>query len=280
MDFNERMELILAAFDNIDLDDKYLRRLAVKPLHDFFQILLLEVGVNHCHLLRDTLHNYPVSARWRDVQHCLELIGEDTDVWTQTINTLHKMRRKNEHNDYHYPKKRALLFVRESAEKFMDWILSAGTEYLRQSKGFSFIQKFESHARAYIRRTDYILHQYGEKTPYSVSEDILAIDDDPYPRLKPIRDTLELRMAAIRSIQDLTAEDLDCLIDIVKEIERLDAREDAYVKYRVCPKCGSKIVETQTAIGGSPDDPVPSAIRCRVGCEKCDFELFSETVEI
>jgi len=40
-------------------------------------------------------------------------------------------------------------------------------------------------------------------------------------------------------------------------------------------------VETRRNIlGGNPEDPIPYAVSYRVGCEKCNYELTSETIDI
>ena len=55
MDLNMYLEMPLKDFDKLDLEQEYQRRIAVRPLYDFLQRLVLEVGVNTCHITRDTL---------------------------------------------------------------------------------------------------------------------------------------------------------------------------------------------------------------------------------
>jgi hypothetical protein len=69
------------------------------------------------------------------------------------------------------------------------------------------------------------------------------------------------------------------LIELAKQAERLDARETILLRFGICPKCGGKIVDTQKEIAGGPEEP-PSAIYVRTGCEKCDYTLNEETIDI
>ncbi|MFW9844544.1 MAG: hypothetical protein ACFFEV_08205, partial [Candidatus Thorarchaeota archaeon] len=59
-ELDEYLEKLLGIYKKLDKDkdDVAERRVAVKPLYDFYQRLLLEVGVKYFHLLQDTLLNY------------------------------------------------------------------------------------------------------------------------------------------------------------------------------------------------------------------------------
>jgi len=278
--FEKYLSDILDTFDSIDLDSEYKKRVAVKPLYDYFQILILEVAVHLCGLNRNSMRNYHLKTRWDMIKSCLRLI-EDPKSWDALIYGLQKMRSSIEHNDYKLPSKVALLQTRKRAQQFKEWLLKVGKQYHKESKGFSFIQKFSVVSDWYIRQADWFLHKYGKEPPYSVKTDILLPEEeDPYKRLEPLKNSIESRTREIDDIKDLKKEDLDNLVELVKEIERLDARENVFLQFNTCPKCGGKIVETETEVGGSPDDPMPSAIIYRIGCENCDYEVHSETIEI
>lgn len=278
--FIDYLHPILCAFDSIDLDCEYRRRVAVKPLYDYFQRLILEVAVRHCSMNRNTLQNCHLKTRWDMIKSALALV-EDPMKWDQLVKSLHNMRSSTEHYDYNTPKKQALVSIRKKAPEFADWILKIGKKYLEESKGFSFVEKFSLLANWYIRQTDWTLNLYGEEPPYSVESDYVPLGEDhPYCRLKSLRDCLRSRIFEISRVDDLTKEDLDTLVELIKEIERLDAKETILLKYSVCPKCGEKIVDTQTPVGGSSDDPEPSAIIWRVGCENCDYVINSETINV
>lgn len=278
--FEKYLSDILDTFDSIDLDTEYKKRVAVKPLYDYFQILILEVAVHLCGLNRNSMRNYHLKTRWDMIKRCLRLT-EDPESWDALIYGLQKMRSSIEHNDYKLPSKVALLQTRKRAQQFKEWLLKVGKQYHKESKGFSFIQKFSVVSDWYIVQADWFLHKYGKEPPYSVKTDILLPEkEDTYKRLESLKNSIESRTREIDDIKDLKKEDLDNLVELVKEIERLDARENVFLQFNTCPKCGGKIVETETEFGGTPDDPMPSAITYRIGCENCDYEVVSETIEI
>jgi len=276
----EHLTDILGTFDAVDLDNEYQRRTAVKPLYDYFQILILEVAVHFCGLNRNSLKNCHLKARWDMTQSCLGPI-EDPKRWDEPIHALHNIRSSIEHNDYKVPSKTALLQIRQRAPEFKTWILGVGKRYYKESEGFSFIQKYSILSKWYIGQADWMIHLFGDKAPYCVKREIvLPGEEHPYLSLKSLRDALELRNREIGSIDDLNQDDLDNLVELVKVVERLDARESVFLRQNVCPKCGRKIAATQRQVGGSPDDPTPYAIIYRLGCENCDYEVDSESIEV
>lgn len=278
MSFRERMETILAFFDAQNLDDEYQRRMAFFSLYDFFQTLIIRIGISHCGLPESVLKVCPVKKRWEFVMNPLSEVVKIPSEWTPTIITMYKTRNRIIHNEDVFPTEQMLEPIREQAPKFMEWIIEAGGIYSSQSKGFNFAQRFKLLSRMYIKRTDSILDQYGEKTPYSVKVDLASVD--PYKKMRTAKDAIESRMNAITSIKELTKDDLEMLVELVRETERMDAREGVYLKFETCPKCGSQIVESQRSIGGCLDGSIPYAIARRVGCEKCDYEVVSDTIEI
>jgi len=276
----EHLNDILGTFDSIDLDNEYHRRTAVKPLYDYFQILILEVAVRFCGQNRNSLKNCHLKARWNMTKSCLGLM-EDPTRWDELIYPLHNIRSSTEHTDYKVPSKTALSQIRQRAPEFKTWILQVGKRYYEESEGFSFIQKYSVLSRWYIGQADWMIYLFGDKTPYCVEREIvLPREEHPYQRLKSLRDTLESRNREIDSIDDLNQDDLDNLVELVKVIERLDARESVLLQQNVCPKCGSNIVTSQRQVGGSPDDPTPYAVIYRIGCENCDYEVDSETIDV
>ncbi len=278
MDLNERLDRNLAIFDKLDLDDPYERRVAVKPLIDFYQLLILEVGVTSCHLLRDTMNNYSLNSRWNAVKHYLELIEKNPSEWDQTISSIQKIRGRNEHNDDYIPNSQTLRDVREKAPQFREYLLSAGEEYLSQSLGLSTIDQYKRLTHEYSFRSDSIRGQYGATIPKSTEEDPSAefeIDE----HLVILRDEILVRLPQLNSIHDLEGDDLNQLIALAREVERIEARESVYLRFGRCPKCGKNIIESRQQIGGSPEEP-PDAVYYRLGCGICDFVVFDEIIEI
>jgi hypothetical protein len=255
-EFRQQLERILASFDSIDLDDEYNRRLAVKPLYDYFQRILLEVGNQLCDLYRNSLGNCHLEARWITVKGALEMI-EDASRWDKLVSTIHNARMSSEHNDYSSPSKQALLDVRKQAAEFANWILEIGQKYHEKSKGFTFIQKYAAISGWYVGQAERIVSKLGENPPFCVKEDYeLVGDENSYSKLKALIETVGSRSLRVCGLNELTKEDLSNLIYLVRVVERVDASENVMLAQSTCPKCGSKIVETQNYVGGSnQEDP-------------------------
>jgi len=278
-EFKQQLDRILASFDSIDLDDEYKRRLAVKPLYDFFQIALLEVGNQMCGLYRNSLRNCHLEARWIAVKSVLEIIG-DASRWDKLVRTIHNERMSSEHNDYSSPSKQALLDVRKQAGEFADWVLDLGQRYYKESKGFTFIQEFAASSRWYVGQAERILSELGETPPFCVKEDFyLAGFENSYNRLKALNDAVDTRSLAVRSVNELTKEDLSNLVNLIRIVERVDANESVMLSQSKCPKCGGNIVETEKYVGGLEAEE-PNAIFYRVGCDKCDYVFDTETIDL
>jgi hypothetical protein len=271
---------ILEAFDQLKLDNVHERRMASKPLYDFFMILLKEVGVALCGLDENSLKAYHLKTRWKNIKTHLSYI-EDPKVWDDLVNELNNIRNDVEHKDYYYPKAQRLKEIREKALEFKDWIVRVGKEYYRQSKNFTFKEAFLKTVMEHVREADWMMHEFGESTPHAAKSEYSLLDEkDEYLELKQSIKLLQGRLNNIADLEDLERPDLENLIKMVRIISQIRAREEILLKYSVCPKCGGKITETQRAVGGTADDPEPTAIVYRVGCENCDYELHSETISL
>ncbi len=277
---DDSLDLIIRKYDEINLEDDYNRRWAVKPLYDFFMRIILEVGVRLCEQHRNTYKNLALKTRWDIIKNCLSIV-EEPSQWDQVIYTLQKERVRVEHNDYYIPDETVLGSIRENAFEFKDWVIENGKKYFRMSEGFSFLQKFNGIVRVYISRADYILGTFGNSLPTFAENDFVPYGEEhPYLRLSEVRDFLQKRVFEIKSIDDLQKEDLENLVTMITQTERLDVKETSYLERNICPKCGSNIIDTEKAYGGSIDDPIPTTIVYRVGCENCDYEVHVENIEI
>ena len=278
MNVDDFLKKALESFDSLDLDNEYVRRTAVKPLYDFYQVILLEVGV-WVGLNRSTLSNTFVKTRWDYVKPHLSMVTDDSDKWDQTINTLNNLRRRSEHQDYEIPKKNVLEELRKKAPEFHKWMISARDEYFKQE--FSVLQQFRLNSRIYIQQVESALNDYGDDIPYSVKQDLISEAEFQYRDIKPLSDTLVSRLAEIRIQSDITGKDIDTLVRLVREIERLRGRETVYVNFGTCPKCGGEIVETERTLWTGPyDDPEPAAVVYRIGCKNCNYEIHSDKMDV
>lgn len=272
---DDKCPLILKTFDKLELDTIHERRMAWKPLHDYYMKIIKEAGIKFCNLDETSITMTALNTRWKNIKNCLEYI-EDPKSWDQTLNTLHKIRVKVEHKDDYDPKKESLLKIREDAPKFTDWILKVSRAYYLQSKDYTFIDAFYKESRHYIRHANIILGEFGEKTPYVVHDEFDLLEDT-YQQIPTLKHFLEDRIQ-VSKLEDIKVSDLENLIKIVEIISNFKAKEENLISSYICPKCGAKIEETQQPFGGSEDDPEPDGVYCRIGCEKCDYIIETETI--
>lgn len=279
-EFKQHLEKILSLFDSLDLDDEYKRRLAVKPLYDYFQRVLLEVGDQLCGLHRNSLKSCHLKTRWVLVNGTLEMVEKNASRWDKLVITINNERMSCEHNDYYFPPKQALLETRKHATEFANWALESGKKYHEKSEGFTFTQEFAATSRWYIAQAERITSELGETSPFCVKEDYyLDGIENGYSKLKALSNALVPRSRGVRNVNELTREDLSNLTDLVRIVERVDARENIMVARSTCPKCGSQIVETEKYFGGSGEEE-PHAVFYRVGCDQCNYVLDTETIDL
>lgn len=171
--------------------------------------------------------------------------------------------------------------IREQILDFKRWIISTGKKYKKESSGFSFIQKFFELCRWYSVEAERIFSQYGENPPYTMKIDTLSSNvKNQYTKLKLLTERLSKRIQQINDITDIQKSDLTDLANLIKEIERIDAKENVLLHFGKCSNCGGNIIETQRSVGGNIDDPMPTAITYRLGCEKCDYTINEDTIDI
>ena len=273
---------LLELFDNLGLKDIYERRVAYKPLYEYFQKLILEIGVRLCGLNQNSLRIAHLKTRWENIKYCLGYI-EDPRVWEDLINKVNNIRQKVEHNDYYDPKQNELIEIRNKAPKFKEWIIRVAKEYYKKwkSKDFTFKEAFYHLSNRYIEEAEWILQEYGKNPPYAATSDYaLDLEEYSYPQLSELTVVLKKRLKKVAKLEDIERSDLEILIQIVKIISHFKGKEEILLRYSICPKCGGKIKETQRYLGGTYDDPEPDRIYYRVGCEKCDYVLHSEIIDI
>lgn len=279
MSFEEQTKLILASFDALDLLYPYQRRLAFFSLHDYFQHHLLEVGVNYCGIPQVSLRPASIKIQWDNVSEVLSEIETIPNEWNKLFGTLHRQRNKIVKGG-RVPRLQMLKSTRNQAEGFSKWIIETAGNYLVQSSGFTLMQRFKRLTRWYVKRADSILSDYGKTVPHYVVEDLRWNKEIFFLKIKGLKVFAALAGKSITSVAEITSSNLDGLISLITEIERLDARESVYLEFNICPICGSKIVSSQQTSGGSSTDPAPTKIQYRIGCEKCDYEIMRETVQV
>lgn len=277
---NDILSNQLRIFDSLKLSDITERRMACKPLYDFFQILVKEAGVGLLGLDKNSLSVYHLKTRWENIKIHLSFI-EDPKPWDSLINGMHNIRSKVEHDDYYDPEAGNLKRIRKKAPEFQEWLFRIAKEYYKKSKNLSFKQSFYRMLDYYARDAEWLISEYGEKTPHVAESDFSILSGkDSYLELKELAEASRKRLASASEIADLERSDLDNLINLVRIISKIKGKEEILLNYSVCPKCGGKIVETQHEFGGSEYDPAPTGFVYRIGCEKCDYVIHKEMINI
>jgi hypothetical protein len=279
MPFKDEVLDILEGYDRQNMNKEYGRRAAFWALHDYFHRHIMEVGVRCCGIPEVALKACSIKVRWEYAGEALEKVGNIPTEWNKVIGKLNKLRNKVAHES-HVPDLKNLQDIRSKTETFSDWIFEMGKKYHQQASGYTVVQKFKILSRWYAKRADKILSELSERKPQYIVSDTRWRKGTSSVKLKGLKVFTERAEKSIDSVTELTADDLEGLIFLITEIERLDAREDAYLEFSRCPICGSKIISTERSSGGTSSDPAPTKIHYCIGCEKCDYELVSETESI
>lgn len=272
------MRKYLDSYDDLPKEDSVTRRIASKPLYNYFQILLLEVGVRLCNCDRNRLSDFHLKTRWNEIKRVLSRDETETNRWDNIIHLINGIREKVEHNDYYDPSIKDLEKVREKALEFTSWITTTAKSYYHKSGGFSLLQSFRYRLFEYKDKAKWKLEEYGEKPQIATGyhDDFEKVT---YRNLPDIIEQTEERLRETKTIKDITKSDIELLIGLVEFIAEFRCREEIAISKAICPKCGGKITETSQYIGGGYEEP-PSEVYYRVGCEKCDYMLHDETFSI
>jgi len=267
---------ILNIFDDFKLDDILVRRYACKPLWDFFQKIILEVGVDLCDLDRNSLKISHLKTRWENIKYSLVYV-EEPKIWDETINEMHNIRSKVEHNDEYSPEKERLLVLRDKAPAFKEWIIRTAKDYYRLSNNFTLKEGYDHLSNRYIDIARFIIHEYGSNPPHTAKLDY-PYEADKYSQISELMETLKARSKKIVDLEDIERLDLENLIKLVDIISDFKGKESVLLSFSVCPKCGGKIETTNKYYGETEYDPEPDGLIYRVGCDECDYEQHSEVI--
>ena len=270
--YSENLEI----FDKLEKNSMHKRRTAVKPLYDYFQRILLEVGVKFCGIKPELLKSH-LERRWEIIKSYLSYIEEPTD-WDSLINKICTLRHGVEHNDYYNPDMRKLLDIREKAPKFKEWVFRVGREYYKKSKHFTIKEVFYHLSSWYISEAESISNEYGKEPYIATLGHSLDMEGDFYPQLPKLVKILKERVNHIIKLEDIIPSDLENLVNLIKIISNIKGREKVLLHYSICPKCGGKIKEITSHFGSTLESPEPEGFYYIVGCERCDYKLHEETI--
>ena len=274
---------LLKTFDDVKLENNHKRRMAVKPLYDYFQKLTLLFGADICGLNKNSLNSQHLRYRWESIRSCISFEEiEISDKWNALIKNISEIRNKVEHNDEFDPPQKKLIQIREKAPEFAKWLIDVADVYMKKTTRYSFKRAFHRLLHAYVFDARRIIMEYGEKAPHIANIGYLLKQDGlEYRDLPDLLKALETKLNQFGELKDIERSDLENLIKTVRISSILQAREELLVKDSVCPKCGGKIVESEKYVGGGTEyQPEPDGVVYRVGCEKCDYEIYDEFFSI
>lgn len=275
---DDQYSKLLNIFDDFELDDNLVRRYAYKPLWDFYQKIILEVGVTLCDLDQNSLKISHLKTRWENIKYSLEYV-KDPKIWNETINEMNTIRSKVEHNDGYYPKKERLLVLRDKAPEFKTWIIKTAQEYYKQSNDFTVKEVYRHLSYHHINIAEFIIYEYGSESPYIAKLDY-PNKPDKYSQIPELIKTLKIRVEKIADLEDIERLDLINLSKLIELVSYIKGKEYVLLSFSLCPKCGGKIEDTNQSFGETEYDPEPDGLIYRIGCEKCDYEIHSETIYI
>ncbi len=155
---------LLKTFDDVELESIYKRRMAVKPLYDYFQKLTLVVGAKICGLNKNSLGSSHLKYRWESIRSCISFEEiEISDEWHTLIKKISDIRHKVEHNDEFDPPQKELIQIREKVPEYAKWLLRVADVYFKKTTRYSFKQAFHRLLHEYVFDARRIIREYGEK---------------------------------------------------------------------------------------------------------------------
>lgn len=282
-DVNELYEPLLQLFDTLKKDDTYSRRIAYKPLYEFFARLIILVGHKCCDIKIESLNDQFGSLKplWDRVKAFLALVDTDTKKWDELVGTIHNIRRDVEHSPTADPNLYLLEDIRKKAPEFRNWSIEAGKHYLKKSKHFTFKIAFFKIVDSTIDDANRLVSEFGE-TPYLAK----IREEEEYTEIpvliKRLRERERQEETSLRektSLQEIKHTDLLDLTRLIELVSKFMGVETGLLANSVCPKCGGKIKDSTYQHSPKYDEP-PTSFTYRVGCEKCDYELNNETIDI
>lgn len=121
----------------------------------------------------------------------------------------------------------------------------------------------------------------GEETPPTAKGDFSIVSGkESYEELKGFAKILEQTLVQVKGEEGVERSTLSNLITVVQIIGTSRGKEETLLTFSLCPKCRGKITETQNEFGGDECNPEPTGIFYRVGCEKCDYVVHTDTINI
>lgn len=266
---------IIDLINKLELNTMAERRMAIKPLYDYYQRLLREIAVEYCDFRDDKLKNTHLSPRWSLIKGRLEVV-DDPEKWNKLITTLANNRHSVEHSDYFDPKTVEIEYVTNGLSSFTKWLIDNAKEYQKESSNFTFKEAFLQNLCINVENATIILK---EKNDNAYENNRLDLNDD-YDYLSELVDDVKEIIKKIHSNEDIGRSDLLYLVDLTRTISIFKTIEDTLIELAICPRCGDEIKQTDETLytNGNSEDSEPYGYVYKVGCDNCGYllEEFSE----
>lgn len=99
--FDDHLDAIIIFYDSLDLTIEYGRRVAIKPLYDYCQILVYGIAVYYCGQNENSIKNCHLKTRWKMIKSSILTVANPKQ-WNSLINKVQDTRSSVEHNDFKF----------------------------------------------------------------------------------------------------------------------------------------------------------------------------------
>ena len=277
----EELKKCLDNYINVKSPDPDDRRQAVWPLHDYYMKVLRLAVLKYFNIDSYAGSSESVIRRWNVIYDCIKAITSDESElieWNGLIRMLHGFENDARHHDddTRSPPLHRLDEINDNAIAFHNWLLEQGKKYSTYKKRKN-ISNSDLHlsgvARRLIGHIEYLESELGDNPV------IFSIIKEQYQEMVSKKRDLERIYQKGMSGIPLDRSESTLVTDLVEIKERVDGEKWTMVAQNKCPKCGGDIVSTHHYSGGAYDEP-PDYVHYRVGCNKCDFEVMSDSESI
>lgn len=221
--YGQLLEEYMSLFDDLDLDQKSHRRLAVWILDDSYRRILCGVGREYLGFSSAKSENR-IDILWRktlDRFESLETFEEPTEK-TSNIKQIHDFRNKISHNTDYDPPQSNLEEIRSQTSDWLDWMLPHAHQY------------HSDHEEMTSRELMIVMAKRSLDRILSETEDS-DFDAEFGDWSRGIRDDAERLKADIEVLEDegpeISVELVDVLVDAIELAQNLEKKNQTEAKF-------------------------------------------------
>jgi len=261
--------------------DAYDIRFTYIPIYDCYWYFLI-AAANSCEIDQSKLNYANLRQSWNEIRERLEKYTPNAAFqrWNQIINEISGFRNIFAHN----PTKKAPTIDQikkcvSSIKSFSEWLPEILDTYIQNLPSYQAALTFNGVIENYIWQAGFIYLEIGDKvTPRIVKDNYLFTDLFDYHELPKRIEEVRKIMEQLIHITELTQPSFEKIIQLLRYISLLEGSYHANIELYKCPVCDGMIEETSIGYGDTPDDPEPTGISIRVGCDTCDFSIMEDTI--